>query len=74
MDASVEEVREAKLLQEDVLDALADLDCGLAQSLSTDDPIIIGHMRAAAATLRSVARRLNAFRNDESRRRVYGMA
>ena len=37
-----------------ILDAWAHLACALSQSIPSDDPIIIGHMRDAATILQTL--------------------
>ena len=57
---AADQEREAKLHLEGLGDALSDLDCATGQSLPSDDQIIIGRMKAAAATLRNLKRRMEA--------------
>ena len=57
--AAVQE-RETNLQLEGRADAIAEMECAIGQSLPSDDQIIIGHMKSAAATLRNLKLRMDA--------------
>jgi hypothetical protein len=57
---AADQAREAKLLMEGLADAIAEMECAIGQSIPSDDRIIIGHMKSAAATLRNLERRIDA--------------
>lgn len=52
--------REAKLFLAGLDDAISDLGAALLQTLETDDQIIVGRMKSAAATLRNLKQRMEA--------------
>ena len=47
---------DARLFREALLSALAELNTAIVQTLPSDDQIIVGHMKAAVATLQNLKR------------------
>ena len=57
---AIDQDREAQLAVEGLAEAIAELECAIGQSLQSDDQILVGHMKSAAATLRNLKRRMDA--------------
>ena len=60
VNLAADQEREANLQLEGRADAIAEMECAIGQSLPSDDQIIIGHMKSAAATLRNLKLRMDA--------------